>query len=566
MAIPKRIRIYSNGDPVDGTKIVDADTGEETDYIKEIVIHMLSHEIKAEVWYDTASRHGCKIHYLNGDVELGDWDKYQQKQKANTDRKGDCIIIDDPHPDAKPVCSECGGLEYVDLATSRQPCQKCSKKAEKEKKLFEAYGGSVAVQSRLHKNDLAGEILLNPEWKSLRIEPEKRVGVLGPRTPELSGTIEVTFQNDELFEHYSKEQIRRALECRPDDRYFVNWVEARLAARLELGQQEELQGIKDSEIGKVVESWKDYLMLCEDAEQFMNDCCDMAGEILENVEKDGKITPDCKKFPYLDSLKAGVALESAAAGESFKVALDSLKEGEGRESETVENSWDDQGGDPVADLEEATAMIEKDIGYTADYDSLRHSFIGEAMRKVVEDEAEKIWKATGMKPNQIIGFRKNPLPTYVLEKVAQLAAGLKPICVIGPAVAAAITPQNIGGVCKVCQRPTPMGVQCCDVCKCERERQVRDLAQSQIKSKTVKAGDTVGITFAPDGEVVVFDIKSYTGGATLYCQLRREKKESIDKALVEIVEDANTKEECDECFGTGFQSGFGAPCSKGCKP
>lgn len=40
---------------------------------------------------------------------------------------------------------------------------------------------------------------------------------------------------------------------------------------------------------------------------------------------------------------------------------------------------------------------------------------------------------------------------------------------------------------------------------------------------------------------------------------------TTDRVLRVRVRGGSKREDCDECYGTGFRSGFGMPCSKGCK-
>lgn len=113
------------------------------------------------------------VTYRQGEVELGDFSAFKNakvlKGLSDTPASGTILVddapvkIDNRHPDAKLPCPECGDKGFVDLATSREPCNLCTG-------YDFAKGGIVSFQTRLHENDLAGEILLNPE---------KRLGVLG---------------------------------------------------------------------------------------------------------------------------------------------------------------------------------------------------------------------------------------------------------------------------------------------------------------------------------------------------------------------------------------------------
>jgi len=543
MKYPDRIRITADSADPYKIEILDLDTGKTIEsaglYLKKIEIQISPRGFQAMLRYYHRDSNGCSIEddvsYGPGQIELGDWDELQQRKsrraqahrtggvipnKSNTPKSdpSDLLIIDDPKP---KHCPECGGKGYVDLATSRQPCESCAKRADKAKKFFES-GGPVATQSRLHGEDPAGEITVtvaSPEEvkKKLNENPGIVADVMRRNKDQIRRILdkpfgveipmEITFKDDALIE-----QLKSMHPYKVGD-----WIDIT-----------ELFGFDPSGGGGTYR-----------VESIVGD------EI--NLEPVVEEHPRCRCTPTLESLKDCEGVQSAPIDNTFETQY---------QQDRFFNSEDYAAMFMTAKLRYhhlLDKVIDEELETAVEYwmNEIMACRDLKAVHELTDHIAEDI--RDGVDPDFI---RKDPLPTEDLVKVA-----------------AKLTPQNMGGYCKLCARPIPWKDQICDPCIEDRKRQVLKVANDQIRQKMIAKNDTVGITFDPDGMVIRAIVKE-RADYSLYAQILEEEKEEVSLAYAKeesygvtpTAEPEVEEETCDECFGSGYQNGFGMPCSKGCKP
>ena len=544
---------------MNGIEILDLDTGEnlidsKNVMVKEMKIQLGARGVEAEVKFYLVK--GGSIvefdeHYGIGEVELGDWDLNQQQYSKRRGRAlqnvqlsgiaavkdpvdPNCVIIDDPvkpdnrHPDAKLPCPECKDKGYVDLATSREPCNLCKGRTT----AVDFAKGGIVSSTVFHTKDLAGEILMP------RVDPEKKLGVLGPPAEFLNDPPRFLNEGEDPDD--------------PDLAYFSTEGEARGAAMQALCSREELQGIDRNEIFNVVEDWVADLMHCEDRQEFEDFCCDMSGEVLGVIEEQMEpvnavehINCRCTTAPFDN-------VGPRFGGFGFA-------------------SWNDGDSDPLEDIESAKKMIEEDVGFRKD--PLPTDVLAEVARSIIRECTKKALDEMIAKVPIGVAMEAAPAgePVTISLDSLTMGEGRSSEVIENKKV-------SVFDYCILCGRNTKNDHRRCDSCFEKMEQQVMNLARDQIRKNLVKAGDTVKINFDP-GDVEIRATIMLRRDGTLHAELDRVVQESIKKEMARRTEisygatPAGTApvpvveaETCDECFGSGFENGIGMPCSKGCKP
>lgn len=501
----KRIRIVSKDGSLESTTVIDLDSGEEFENIigVEIRIH------NGNSWRKT----GCSdvaIWFSDTDlpitIDMKDVE-FDMRTEGGCESYDTPLCLDDPY---KP-CPECGDKGFVELATSREPCRACK-----------------TIENSVGK-----------------------------------------FAKDIIDKYYPQEE-----KSTPGG-FFCNEQAVRITASQILYYRKGMESIDVFDIDDAINENMSAFMGCVTR----TDMHEIVAKVAEGLQVDAETN------------REGIGLFS---GDAADVA-----------------NWDGSNSTPLEDLKAGIKIIEESVGYSPNVvvhgePTCRCIHADNGKLELAIDVKDDIcplkyvghYKETIAKDAVRIGRSAGPLDLYFpIEQGHSFVVGEKVyINCYGKAVSKLNTIAKLGDYCLICSKQTMSSKFCVD-CTSKRKTQARDTARDNVRNGNAQVGDTVGMDFG-DGMVIKAEIISWDKKSdyiTVKCTVEVDGKaegnllvkcsnkynnsakfgESFEKgdsyewphgSAPQVADDQGASSAtCDECYGTGFQMGFGAPCTKGCK-